>query len=244
MHINKYCKSCNERLPSFNRFPSINAPFTIQKIKFIGGFTVTLLFFTTVRNTLIQINIWQKGEINVKIFEDELLKNLTNALYDVFLEFFLLSTPLCDIPQSLQLSHTLSREPSTNHRSSFSHVRSSLQSSNSSSATTPKFGKSLGKRNFSEPGTPIETRADSPITRKLTDDLRLASAEIANSIPKDSIRTTTNASPCESSQKNLVDSKQRDRPGGALRESPFNRKDSPSLHRKLSGRFVIVFFEN
>lgn len=206
-------------------------------VQYLRIIRITLYYIFIVRNTLIQINIWQKGEINIESLEEDLLKNLRNALYDVFLEFFLLCTPLCDIPQPLQLSYSSSRELiTTNHRSSFSHVRSSAQSSNSSSAATPKFGKPLvvqGKRNFSEPGTPIETRAESPLTRKITEDLKLVS-EIARSIPKDSLQSRE-SSPCEISQKNAMDSKQRDSPS-ALRDGSFSRKDSPSLHRKLSGR--------
>lgn len=173
-------------------------------------------YFLIVRNTIIQINIWQKGEVDIESFSENLLEIFQNALYDVFLEFYLLCTPICDIPPPLQVSNSSSREPIYYHRSSFSHVRSSVQSSSSSSATTPKFGKTFTNqiRNSSEPSTPIET------CLKSTEDL-------AGSISKDVLRSTE-ASPA-------METKQRDSPN-ILKD--FSKKDSPTLHRKLSARLA------
>lgn len=178
-----------------------------------------------VRNILIQINIWQNGEINIDNFESELCAHLHKALYDVFLEFHMLCTPFSDIPLSYRFCHQMSRDQ--HHSSSFSQLRSGVGSSNSSSATTPKFGRPLtttpsGKKYSSEPGTPIDTRFDSPATTRVKNE----------DLASDGFPSLTSKS-----KEELFDSLQNKRGSPTTgKDSPFIKKDSPSLHRKLSGR--------
>ncbi|XP_066910551.1 KICSTOR complex protein SZT2-like [Clytia hemisphaerica] len=210
------------------------------------------------RNFIVQISIWENGDINIDQFANELKTFFNYALLDVFMEFHVLNTPICDIPTRLHCSHHSSRRDSVMHRRpSINLGRSGGQSSASSSATTPKFGKtsvshttsasSTGKRHFSEPGTPV--RSDSPaVITTGREELKLIT-EVVGSFPKDYSGSPHEASPSDMNRPvkrtsstdskrdspHLTSSGKRDSPA-MRREGSFTKKESPVLQRKLSGR--------
>lgn len=215
-------------------------------------------FLFAVRNFIVQISIWENGDINIDQFANELKTFFNYALLDVFMEFHVLNTPICDIPTRLHCSHHSSRRDSVMHRRpSINLGRSGGQSSASSSATTPKFGKtsvshttsasSTGKRHFSEPGTPV--RSDSPaVITTGREELKLIT-EVVGSFPKDYSGSPHEASPSDMNRPvkrtsstdskrdspHLTSSGKRDSPA-MRREGSFTKKESPVLQRKLSGR--------
>ena len=180
---------------------------------------------------------------------------------DVFLEFHILNTPICDIPPNLHCSQNSSRRESVMHRrTSFTHaLRSGAHSSASvSSATTPKFGKvsvshttsvnsstgASGKKIFSEPGTPV--RPESPMVHipgqgvPEKEELKLIN-EIASSLSKSSLptsyinRPSGEHSPVESNTSSVKHASSTDSKRGSPHSfQTGSRRESPSMRREGS----------
>ena len=109
----------------------------------------------------LKFKIWERGSVGIEELQQFLVADVRKALSDIFLEFFILFTPISEVPSNLQPSYF----PKGHSRSSQTTTPSSIR--NESLSATPvssaHFPKLAVKKFLSEPATPAELRARSPI---------------------------------------------------------------------------------
>ena len=109
----------------------------------------------------LEFKVWERGSIGIEELQQFLVSDVRKALSDIFLEFIILFTPISEVPSNLQ-SFYFSKIHS---RSSQTTTPTSLK--NNSRSTTPvsstPYPRLVMKKFLSEPATPAELRARSPV---------------------------------------------------------------------------------
>ena len=113
-------------------------------------------------NLYLQFKVWERGSIGIEELQKFLVDDVHKALSDIFFEFFVLFTPISEVPLNLHASYSTKGHA----RNSQTTTPSSLK--NDSRSGTPvssaAFPKMMVKKFLSEPATPAEMRARSPVT--------------------------------------------------------------------------------
>ena len=143
----------------------------------------------------LEFKVWERGSIGIDELRDFLVADVRKALGDVFLEFFILGTPISEVPSNLQYFYYLKGHFSGSQRTTPSSLKNESRPVTPVSSTP--FPRPIVKKFLSEPATPAEIRARSPVTV-----LRNRSL---NEIPIRAFRKFSKESPREISKKSQVE---------------------------------------
>ena len=118
--------------------------------------------FSTDEDLYLEFKVWERGSIGIEELQQFLVSDVRRALSDIFLEFFILFAPISEVPSNLQAYYFL------RGHSRGSQATTPTSSKNDSRSTTPVSStphpRLVVKKFISEPATPAELRARSPVT--------------------------------------------------------------------------------
>ena len=110
----------------------------------------------------LEFKVWERGSIGIDDLRDFLVADVRKALGDVFLEFFILGTPISEVPSNLQYFYFLKGHFCSSQRTTPSSLKNESRPITPVSSTP--FPRPIVKKFLSEPATPAEIRARSPVT--------------------------------------------------------------------------------
>ena len=191
-----------------------------------------------------KFKIWERGSIGIDELRSFLISDVKRALCDVFLEYFLLVTPLSEVPPQFHY-HYASRSSDLSGLSTSPCQSKYTSKSATLLASTPFTQVPLvSKRFLSEPPTPAERRSGSPAEILRNKSLNEApvvrepiSRKSSRDSPKESIKKQQAApGSLEKTYETLEDYFPLNKSGNVESESPAPRQtDSESTSVKDSG---------
>ena len=188
---------------------------------------VTRLFFAD-EEMFLEFKVWERGSIGIEELQSFLVSDIRRALCDVFLEYFVLFTPISEIPPNLQM-HYHSRAPSRNSQATTPTL---VKTDPTTPVSSTPFPKQLGKKFLSEPATPAELRARSPAT--LLRKRSLIELPVKESLSRKSSKESPREVPKKSHQENVESI---EKTYETLEEFfPLNPTDNPSRESPVPKR--------
>lgn len=113
-----------------------------------------------------EFKIWERGSVGIEELQEFLLCDVRKAMSDIFIEFFILYTPICEVPSHLQSHYALKAQGRGSQTTTPTSLKTDSRSATPVSATpvssTP-YPRLIAKKYLSEPATPAELRARSPV---------------------------------------------------------------------------------
>ena len=109
----------------------------------------------------LQFKVWERGSIGIEELQQFLVDDVHKALSDIFFEFFILFTPISEVPLNLHASYSTKGHSRSSQTTTPSSLRNDSRSCTPvSSMAVPKM---MVKKFLSEPATPAEMKARSPV---------------------------------------------------------------------------------